>query len=256
MARRDAPTTQLAFMHSPSRIDGQAAGRIQPSLEASAHRYTSINYAPRAASTVGYLVGVAALPAVTPMATPAPVALIDNAGIAQSLIDNPSLATGSLNLQESGEASQDNPETLEAALHQLIENKGDDGLIAAYAERLCDDCFDAEAELPNAFYASEDPYYIAMDLRNNEGLDTNEIDSIDTLRDCRERFMEDKASWTNAAKAEIFDSIRNLVSSPPRDVSEGYADLRTKIDSFFVEEAYGLMQETIRAQFSPQSDSD
>lgn len=139
--------------------------------------------------------------------------------------------------------------------HVLSINPGQE-IIQSYAIRLCSDCFDKEAALRNCFYASEDPYYIAMDLRNNEGLDTNDVDSIDTLRDCRERFVEDKTSWIEAAMDSVCEGIRKHVSSPPKDLSEAYADLRTRIDSFFVDEAYGLMQETIRAQFGNQSDSD
>lgn len=139
--------------------------------------------------------------------------------------------------------------------HVLSINPGQE-VIQSYAIRLCNDCFDKEASLRNCFYASEDPYYIAMDLRNNEGLDTNDVDSIDTLRDCRERFVEDKTSWIEAAMDNVCEIIHKHVSSPPKDLSEAYADLRTGIDSFFVDEAYGLMQETIRAQFGNRSDSD
>ena len=139
--------------------------------------------------------------------------------------------------------------------HVLSINPGQE-IIQSYAIRLCSDCFDQEASLRSCFYASEDPYYIAMDLRNNEGLDTNDVDSIDTLRDCRERFVEDKTSWIEAAMDNVCESLRNYVSNPPQDISAAYADLRTTIDSFFVDEAYGLMQQTIRAEFGNQTDSD
>ncbi|WP_315390015.1 ankyrin repeat domain-containing protein [uncultured Stenotrophomonas sp.] len=139
--------------------------------------------------------------------------------------------------------------------HALATNPGKE-VIQSYAIRLCSDCFDKEASLRNCFYASEDPYYIAMDLRNNEGLDTNDVDSLDTLRDCRERFVEGKTSWIEAAMDTVCENIREHVSSPPKDLSEAYAELRTRIDSFFSDEAYGLMQETIRAQFGNPSDSD
>lgn len=139
--------------------------------------------------------------------------------------------------------------TLEEELGHVLANSTRPEIVEPYAIRLCSDCFDKEAALPDAFYESTDPYYIAMDLQNNAGIDANDIDSIDILRDCREEFIEGKTEWIVAAMDDVCDSIRKLVSTPPRSVSEGYASLREQIDSFFLAEACGLMKNAVRARF-------
>lgn len=146
--------------------------------------------------------------------------------------------------------------TLEQELGHVLANGSRPEIVQSYAIRLCSDCFDKEAALSNAFYDSTAPYYIAMALQNNQGIDTGDVDSLDTLRDCRERFIDNKTAWIDAATSDVCDSIQELVTNPPQNLSESYSNLRAEIDSFFVDEAYGLMKEAIRATFDNASDTD
>lgn len=139
--------------------------------------------------------------------------------------------------------------TLEQQLVAILSSDRSPDTIKTYAERLCEDCFDAEASLRNSFYESETPYDIAMELRN-QGVDTDDIDAIDTLRYARENCCDHRNEWIALATDFIIPAIERIVSKSEPDISGIYSDLRESIDSFYYGNARSLMWGMINAQFA------